>query len=112
MIVALRWLFGNILIAMLAVTISASLDRSLTIAASELWPDLWFRATLADAYFGFFTIWIWMAYKETNLGTRLVWFCLVMTLGNIAIAAYLLRLLFQAAPNDPIERIVLRPSRP
>ena len=112
MIVALRWLFGSILIAMLAVTISASLDRSLTIAASELWPELWFGATLADAYFGFFTIRIWMAYKETNLGTRLVCFCVVMTLGNIAIAAYLLPLLFQAAPNDPIERIVLRPSRP
>ena len=53
-----------------------------------------------------------MAYKETNLGTRLLWFCLVMALGNIAIAAYLLRLLFQAAPNDPIDRIVLRASRP
>ena len=74
-------------------------------------PSRWaaqFRATLADAYLGFLTIWLWIAHKERRPGARWIWFVLVMTLGNIAIAVYLLRLLFQADPANPIDRIVMR----
>lgn len=110
MIWFLRLLFGLVLAAMLAVTFGASLERSVFAAASELWPDPWFRATLADAYFGFLTVYVWIAYRERGWGRRLLWFVLLMALGNIAIAAYLLWQLFRLPPGAPLERLLLRPS--
>ena len=110
MIIVFRWLFGVIFVAMLCVTVVASLDRGITVAISELWPDPWFRATLADAYFGFLTVWVWIAYKETSAMSRATWFVLVMTLGNIAIAGYLLRLLFRMSPDDALDNIFMRTS--
>jgi hypothetical protein len=35
---------------MLYVTTSASLHQDIVNATRQLWPDPWFRATLADAY--------------------------------------------------------------
>lgn len=88
-------LFGSILVGMLAVTGWASQRQPILDAWSALWPDLWFRATLADAYFGFLVVFVWIGWRERTLLTRLVWFVLLMTLGNIAIAVYFLIALFQ-----------------
>lgn len=57
---------------------------------SELMQDAWFRVTLLDAYLGFLTVFIWIAWKERTLLRQSVWFVLVMTLGNMAISAYVL----------------------
>ena len=54
MVMALRAMFVCVFLSMVAVTFAASLDRNIWAAAVELWPDLWFRAVLLDAYFGFF----------------------------------------------------------
>ncbi len=108
MIVFLRVLFASILVAMLAVTVTASLDQGVFEAGSELWPDPWFRATLADAYFGFITIYLWIAYKERSWPARSLWFFLVMGLGNIAIAIYLLIQLFRLRPGDSPSKLLLR----
>ncbi len=109
MILALRILFLLILAGMLAVTAGASLERGVFDAAGELWDDPWFRATLADAYFGFITVYVWIAYRERSWGARLLWFVLLMALGNIAIAGYLLWRLFALPLDAPIERLLLRP---
>ena len=45
----------GVLTVMLYVTVSASLHQDVLTATRLLWPDPWFRATLADAYFG---IWL------------------------------------------------------
>ena len=103
-----RGLFFLILLVMFGITTLASLDRNIYVAIAELWPDPWFRATLADAYFGFFVIYIWIAYRERFLALRLMWFVLVMGLGNIAIAVYILRCLFQLRPGQSIEQVLLR----
>ena len=87
----LRGLFAVMLVAMVGLTVAASLDRDLMTAAGELWPHLWFRATLADAYFAFLTVWLWIASRETTWVGRVVWLGLVLSLGSIAIAAYMLR---------------------
>jgi len=105
---ALRLLFAAILAAMLAVTVAASLDRSVFVAAGELWPDPWFRATLADAYFGFLTVWVWVAYRERTWLARGVWLGLFLALGNIAIAGYVLLRLARLRPGEPLERVLLR----
>ena len=49
MINGLKVLFGAILAVMLAVTVTAALDESVFEAGARLWPEPWFRATLADA---------------------------------------------------------------
>ena len=96
MVVTLRWVFSAVLVAMIGFTVVAVGDRNITEAWIELWPDPWFRATLADAYFGFFNIWLWIAYRETGVFSRAVWFVLIMMLGNIAIAGYFLRLFWRS----------------
>jgi hypothetical protein len=109
-ILLLRILFGLILVAMLAVTVAASLERGVFEAAGELWGDPWFRATLADAYFGFLTVYVWIAYRERGWPRRLLWFVLLMALGNIAIAGYLLGALLRLPPDASLERLLLRPT--
>lgn len=110
MIVFLRVLFLLVLLAMLAVTVAASLDRSVFEAGAALWPDPWFRATLADAYFGFLAVYVWIAYREPTWIGKLSWFVLLMTLGNIAIAVYMLIELFRLRAGDPMEKLLLRRS--
>jgi hypothetical protein len=110
MILVLRALFSLVLLGMLYVTISASLERGVFEAAGELWADPWFRATLADAYFGFLTVYVWIAYRERGWLRRGIWFVLLMALGNIAIAGYLLWALFKLPADAPLERLLLRPA--
>jgi len=97
---AMQVLFTAILLAMLWITITASMQRGLFVAFDDLWPDLWFRATLADAYFGFLAVFCWIAYREATWVSRAVWFVLLMLLGNIAIAVYFLVELARLPGND------------
>ncbi len=102
-------LFSLVLFGMLGITTYASMDRSVLNVGSQLLSDPWFLATLADAYFGFLTFYVWVAYKEAGLARKLVWFVLIMTLGNIAMALYMLwqlsRLKHSATPIDLLLRI-------
>ena len=108
MITLLRSLFAGALIGMVTLTTTASLEHGLVEAARDLWPDAWFRATLADAYFGFVTVFVWIAYKERTMRARLVWFALLMSLGTIAVAVYMLIALRRLGPGDSIERLLMR----
>ena len=104
---ALRILFAGVFLVMLWVTTWASSDRSVLVAFGQLWQDPWGRATLFDAYFGFLTFYVWLAYKERGPIRRLVWFVAVMGLGNFAIAGYLLWQLWRLPPSAPIEDLLL-----
>jgi hypothetical protein len=75
---------------MLYVTVTASLQQDIVTASRGLWPDPWFRATLADAYCGFLFFWLWVAWREGTPGRSALWFLLIMGLGNLAMAGYLL----------------------
>lgn len=101
-------LFALILAGMLWVTTRASLDRGVFTAAGELIGDPWFLATLFDAYFGFLTFYVWVFYKEATLPARLLWFVLIMALGNFAMAFYVMRELYRLAPGQPVSAILLR----
>lgn len=106
----LKIVFLLILLGMLAVTTIASLERGVLEAAADLWPDAWFRATLADAYCGFLVIYLWIAYKERSGGRRILWFALVMTLGNLAIATYFLIQLLRLPATASARDLLLRSS--
>lgn len=93
--------FSLVLAAMLWVTVTASLDRSVFEAGPEIWNDPWGRATLFDAYFGFLTVFVWIAYRERSWAARGVWLVLLLTLGNFAIAGYFLAALLRLQPWEP-----------
>jgi hypothetical protein len=112
MVNTLKAVFLLVLLAMLAVTTVASLDRGVFEAGADLWSDPWFKATLADAYFGFLTVFLWIAYKERTWGRKILWFVLLMALGNIAIAIYLLIQLFRLPPSATMEDLLLRKGTP
>ena len=102
-------LFGVILAVMTVVTAQASLVRSVFDNA-HLMRDPWFVATLADAYCGFLTFFAWVVYKEPRWSRRAAWFVLIMTLGNFAMAAYVLIQLRALPPGEPLSRLLLRPA--
>lgn len=102
-------LFTLILLGMFAVTSRAFLQEGIFEQGATLWPMWWFRATLADAYFGFFTFFAWVYYKENSPTSRLIWFVLICGLGNIAMSIYMLRLLLRMKTDHPAE-LLLRPE--
>ena len=96
------------LLGMVAVTIIASIDQNIFEAVASMWPNWWFKATLADAYFGFLIFFVWVAYKEIHLWRKLVWFASFMLLGNIAISAYMLLELYKLQVGDTVEILLTR----
>ena len=104
----LQVLFGAIFIWMTVMTVRTSLAVSLW----EAWPTYaanpWAVATLWDAYFGFLTFYFWVLYKERKIGARILWFVLIMGLGNIAMSFYVLLQLKQLRADDPIDTVLRR----
>ena len=103
----LKIVFGSILVAMLAVTTWASLRVPIWKAGPDV-SDPWSIATLFDAYAGFVTFFVWVAYKESKLSMKLLWFVLIMGLGNIAMASYMLKELRALPEGAPFETLLLR----
>ena len=104
----LRVIFLFIFLSMIYLTIIATIDQNIFQAVGHLWPNWWFRATLADAYFGFLTFFVWVAYKELRLWRKLIWFASIMLLGNVAISAYILLELFKLQEQDNFETLLTR----
>ena len=106
--IALKLLFAAIFLWMTVVTIRTSLAVSLWSAWNSFASNPWAVATLYDAYFGFLTFWVWVAYKESTLWSRLLWLVLIVGLGNIAMSLYVLIQLFRLKPNQPAEALLWR----
>jgi hypothetical protein len=79
---------------MVVMTIRTSLKTSLWSAMPAFAASPWSMATLYDAYFGFITFFCWLAWRERSIAPKIVWFVLIMVLGNIAMSAYVLIQLF------------------
>jgi len=69
---------------------SAIQHQDILTANRLLWPDPWYRVLLVDAYCGFLWFWLWVAWRESSILRGAVWFVLIMGLGNLATAGYLL----------------------
>jgi hypothetical protein len=106
----LKLLFAGILIYMIAMTTWVSLHKSILASGTEFsWAGSpWAVATLFDAYFGFTTFYVWVAYKERTWAARVIWFVLIMGLGNIAMSSYVLIELFKLRPEEPAFAILQR----
>ena len=106
----LKLLFSFILVSLAAYTSWASTQQA-------LWdwqglvrePDRWWTiATLIDAYYAFLTFYVWVFYKEAHAAGRIGWFLAIMLLGNMAMAAYVLRELARLRDDEPVHAILLR----
>lgn len=109
MIWFLRLFFIVVLGSMLAVTTWASLGESITdFFRGPVAKDRWFWAAMADAYWGFLTFYIWLAYKETSFLARTLWLLAILAFGNIAMAIYCLIQLFKVPAGAKLEDVLLR----
>ena len=65
-------------------------------------------ALFYDAYFGFITFWVWVAYKENTVWSRLLCLVLILGLGNIAMSFYVLVQFFRLKPDQSAEALLRR----
>jgi len=61
---------------------------------------------LAHAYCGFLFFWLWVAWREQSVAKGILWSVLIMTLGNIAMAGYLLVQLRRWQPAEGIDALL------
>ena len=108
MILFLRIFFLAMLASMLAVTGWASLECALWKIPGGVAGHPWFIATLADTYWAFLTFYLWLAYKETSWISRAAWLLAILTLGTMAVAAYMLNQLFRIPANAGLDAVLLR----
>ena len=107
MIWFLRLLFAVIIASMIAVTGWASLHQPLGVfARSATIREPWVIATLFDAYWGFITFYVWVAWKEQAWAARLLWFVAIILLGNMAMSVYMLAQLFAIPAAGPLAWLV------
>ena len=104
----LKLLFGFIFVFMVVATIRTSEQVSLWKAWPAFAENPWAMATLYDAYFGFITFFCWVAWRERALWEKLLWFVLIMALGNIAMSAYVLIQLFRLRPDEGVSGLFER----
>jgi hypothetical protein len=104
----LRLLFTVILVSMIVVTTWASLRQpvwewgGLTQAPDNGWTI----ATLFDAYFGFITFYVWLAYKQRRWVPRIAWLIAILLLGNMAMSVYVLLQLRKLPANEPMATLL------
>jgi hypothetical protein len=108
MIWVLRILFAIVFGSMLWVTSWASADTPLFGIPDEVLSHPWFIASLFDAYWGFVTFFVWVAWKERATAARVLWFIAVMLLGNLAMSAYFLRELFSVEEAGELDLVFTR----
>ncbi|MEB3287437.1 MAG: DUF1475 family protein [Vampirovibrionales bacterium] len=102
--------FLLVFVIMLIVVGWASVDENIFEIPSAVKNDPWFIATLFDTYFAFIAIYLFMAYRSPSWISRLLWFVMVMGLGNIGIALYFLILIYKLPPNATMKEFLLRPG--
>ncbi len=106
MILFLRGLFLVVLVSMLWVTSWASMQCPLFAVPRAVATHPWFIATMFDAYWGFITFYVWVAYRQTRWISRVAWLLAILALGNIAMAAYCLAALFQVPSGGRVADIL------
>lgn len=108
MIWTLRIFFSFVLISMLCVTSWASIECALWETPRAVATHPWFIATLFDTYWGFLTFYCWVCYKQHTMLSRVLWLIAILLLGNIAMAIYMLILLFRMPTAASMDELLLK----
>jgi hypothetical protein len=109
--ITLTAIFAGIFVWMVVLTIRTSMTVSLWSAWDSFAANPWAVATLYDAYFGFFAFWLWVAWRESSVGIRVLWLVLVFALGNIAMSLYVLIQLFGLKADEPVDALFRKRAR-
>ncbi len=104
----LKIFFIFVIAAMLALTIRASMFENVIDAGIRIARDPWGAATLADAYFGFLTFYLWILYKEPGAWPRFIWLAAILLLGNIAMAGYVLLQIRKLKGQGGLETLIVK----
>jgi hypothetical protein len=104
----LRLLFGFILLSMIVVTSWASWRQPVWQWGGLTQPpdNAWTIATLFDAYYGFITFYVWLAYKEPRWLPRIGWLIAILLLGNMAMSTYVLLQLRRLPASEPLVHLL------
>lgn len=108
MIVLLRLLYAVIFLSMVAITVWAATQENILAIPSLVLNDVWFKATLFDAYFAFLSFFLWVCYREKSLPLKVFMFFAIACLGNIAMSIYVLIALYLLKPGEGIEKLFSR----
>lgn len=108
MIMLLRLLYASIFLIMIAVTIWASIHESILAIPPVVLNNVWFQATLLDAYFGFLSFFAWVCYREKSLSLKVFMFFAIMLLGNLTMSLYVLLALYRLKPGEGVEKLFFR----
>lgn len=95
---------------MIYVVISTSLKSNLFTEWDYLGAIPWMQATLWDFYANILLIYLWILYKESNLGIKIMWAVLLFCLGSIASIMYVLIQLFRLKGDEPLHTALLKNS--
>ncbi len=104
----IKLIFIAIFVVMVTVNTRAALAMNILDSFPLFSANPWAVATLYDAYCGFLTFYLWVAYKERALWLQLLWFVLIMGLGNIAMSCYALKELFKLKADEPVWAVLQR----
>ena len=97
-----------VILVMVVATSWASLEANVFEGFRALFQFRWGVATLGDTYFGFFTVYLWIAYKEGTWASRVLWLVLVLCFGTIATSSYLLLQVAGLKSGEGVEGLLLR----
>jgi hypothetical protein len=100
----MAWLLRLLFLAIMLSVIGVNVWAGRQLSVFDSWPGFqanpWAMATLLDAYCAFLAFYVWVAWRERTLAGRIAWFVLIMGLGSITMALYVLVALARVRPGD------------
>ncbi len=108
MIVLLRLLYVVIFLVMIALTVWSAINENIMAIPPLVLNDVWFKATLFDAYFAFLSFFLWICYREKSILLKGFMFIAIVCLGNIAMSLYVLIALYRLRPGEGVEKLFSR----
>lgn len=90
------------------IVISTSLESNLFTEWNSLASIPWMRATLWDFYANVLVIYLWICYKETSWGLKLVWLIVLVVLGSIGTCIYLLFQLIRMKDGEGVAELLTK----
>ncbi len=106
MITTLKIFFSFLLVWMGYQVINTSIHSNLFQQWDYLGSIPWMKATLWDFYANVTAIFLWVCYKEKNIGLKLLWLVLLVALGSIATCVYILIQLFKLKQNEGLKEFL------
>ena len=97
-----------VLVWMIYVVVSTSLESNLFKEWDALAAIPWMRATLWDFYANILVLLLWVYYKESSIIVKGVWTMLFVMLGSIGVIGYVLLQLVRLKEGEGLKTVLIR----